>query len=186
MDLEILRHSTSHVMAQAVKELWPDAKLGIGPSIEHGFYYDFDIKQAFAPEDLGKIEKKMRQIIKQDQEFIKKEMTKKDAIKFFEKAGEKYRVKSSLIVGLGETTEEIDSVLHDLCGVGCTAVTLGQYLAPSKKHYPVHRFYTPEEFEQLALAAKKAGIEQVASGPLVRSSYQAHKLAGRGLHVENN
>ena len=60
MDLDALRHSTSHVMAQAVKELWPDTKLGIGPSIEDGFYYDFDREEPFAPEDLEAIEAKMR------------------------------------------------------------------------------------------------------------------------------
>ena len=63
MDLNTLRHSCSHVMAQAVKELWPDVKLGIGPSIEDGFYYDFDKKEPFTDDDLVTIEKKMREII---------------------------------------------------------------------------------------------------------------------------
>ena len=95
-----------------------------------------------------------------------------------------FRVKSSLIVGLGESLDEIGSVLDDLAGAGCSAVTLGQYLPPSRKHYPVRRYYTPDEFEQLARMARGCGIEQVASGPLVRSSYQAHTLAGRCLHAE--
>jgi threonyl-tRNA synthetase len=61
---DILRHSAAHVMAQAVQDLWPDARLGIGPPIENGFYYDFDVEVPFKPEDLEKIETRMRKIIK--------------------------------------------------------------------------------------------------------------------------
>jgi lipoic acid synthetase len=96
-------------------------------------------------------------------------------------SGGRYSVKSSIMVGLGEETEEVLAVLTDLAEAGCSAATLGQYLPPSKKHQPVKRFYTPEEFSILAEFAKKAGIPRVASGPLVRSSYMAHELAGREL-----
>ncbi len=65
--LNILRHSTAHVLAQAVQDLFPQAKLGIGPPIENGFYYDFDVPEAFTPEDLKKIEQQMRQIVRQGQ-----------------------------------------------------------------------------------------------------------------------
>ncbi len=92
MDLDTLRHSCSHVMAQAVKELWPEAKLAIGPSIAEGFYYDFDLKTPFAPEDLEKIEKKMGQIIKDDLPFIREEVSKKDALELFKKLKEDYKV----------------------------------------------------------------------------------------------
>ncbi|MFH0840274.1 MAG: threonine--tRNA ligase [Candidatus Omnitrophota bacterium] len=92
MNLETLRHSASHIMADAVKELHPDVKLGIGPSIEDGFYYDFDRKDAFVPEDLAKIEAKMREIISKDDKFTCEEMKKQDAIAFFKKTGEKYKV----------------------------------------------------------------------------------------------
>jgi len=92
MDLSILRHSVSHIMAQAVKEIWPDAKLGIGPSIDDGFYYDFDKKEPFAPEDIEKIEKKMNHIIKQNLKFQREELDKKDAIKLFKALKEKYKV----------------------------------------------------------------------------------------------
>ena len=68
-DLDKLRHSCSHVMAQAVQELWPDVKVTIGPAIENGFYYDFDRKEPFAPEDLEKIEKAMRRIIQEKPVF---------------------------------------------------------------------------------------------------------------------
>jgi threonyl-tRNA synthetase len=92
MDLDILRHSAAHVMAQAVKSLWPDVKLGIGPSIEDGFYYDFDREEPFSPEDLNKIESKMREIIKKDYPFEREELSKKEALKLFKKMGEKYKV----------------------------------------------------------------------------------------------
>ena len=64
---DILRHSTAHVMAQAVQELFPDAKLGIGPPVENGFYYDFDVETPFVPEDLEKLETRMRKIVKEGQ-----------------------------------------------------------------------------------------------------------------------
>jgi len=82
-DLEVLRHSTSHVMAQAVTELFPGTKLAIGPAIEEGFYYDFDTSRPFTPDDLEKIEDRMREITKKNHKFVRTEMSKKDAIKFF-------------------------------------------------------------------------------------------------------
>ena len=87
-DLDKLRHSCSHVMAQAVQELWPDTKVTIGPAIEGGFYYDFDRKESFTPEDLEKIEKKMRQIIQKKPVFTQSFMPKKEAIKVFSKMKE--------------------------------------------------------------------------------------------------
>lgn len=92
MDLDTLRHSCSHIMAQAVKELWPEVKLGIGPAIEDGFYYDFDKKEPFTDEDLVKIEKQMLQIIKKDAPFIKEEFSKDEAIKLFNKLKEDFKV----------------------------------------------------------------------------------------------
>jgi len=89
---EIYRHSTSHVMAHAVKRLFPDARIAIGPAIQDGFYYDFDIERTFAPEDISAIEKEMQEIIKKDSPFVRKEMTKEEAIQFFEKMGERYKV----------------------------------------------------------------------------------------------
>ncbi|MET7302941.1 threonine--tRNA ligase [Embleya sp. NPDC005575] len=77
--LNILRHSAAHVMAQAVQELFPDAKLGIGPPIKDGFYYDFDVETPFHPDDLKRIEKKMQEIIKQGQRFARRVTTDEDA-----------------------------------------------------------------------------------------------------------
>jgi threonyl-tRNA synthetase len=92
MDLDILRHSCSHIMAEAVKELWPETKLGIGPSIEDGFYYDFDKKEPFTDEDLSRIEEKMHQIISKDEPFIKEELSKKEAIALFKNLKEDYKI----------------------------------------------------------------------------------------------
>jgi threonyl-tRNA synthetase len=92
MDLAVLRHSCSHVMAQAVKSLWPDVKLGIGPSIEDGFYYDFDKKEPFAPEDLEKIEAKMRELIAAGLPFVREELSKNEARELFGRLGETYKL----------------------------------------------------------------------------------------------
>ncbi|MFY9316699.1 MAG: threonine--tRNA ligase [Burkholderiales bacterium] len=89
--LEILRHSTSHLMAQAVQELFPGAQVTIGPVIENGFYYDFSYKRPFTPEDLVAIEKKMAEIVKKDLPVHRKEMPRDEAVKFFESIGEKYK-----------------------------------------------------------------------------------------------
>jgi threonyl-tRNA synthetase len=77
--LNILRHSTAHVLAQAVQDLFPQAKLGIGPPIENGFYYDFDVPEAFTPEDLKKIEQQMRQIVRQGQLFSRRVVSDEEA-----------------------------------------------------------------------------------------------------------
>ncbi len=90
--LEIYRHSTSHIMAHAVKELFPDAKVAIGPAIEDGFYYDFDVDNPFTPEDLERIEQKMEEIIKKNSPFVRKSMPRKEAIEFFRQRGEIYKV----------------------------------------------------------------------------------------------
>lgn len=112
----VYRHSTSHILAQAVQRLYKDVKLGIGPSIEDGYYYDFDFDDSFTPEDLGKIEKEMEKIIKADLPFRRKELSREEALEFFKKRGEKYKVE--LIVDLPE--DEIISCYEqgefiDLC-----------------------------------------------------------------------
>ncbi|SFM65188.1 threonine--tRNA ligase [Thermodesulforhabdus norvegica] len=113
--LEILRHSTSHVMAQAVKELFPDARVAIGPAIENGFYYDFDVPKPFSPEDLEKIEKRMSQIISERVPFVRREMPREEAIRFFREKGEKYKVE--LLEELDEPTVSLyqQGTFVDLC-----------------------------------------------------------------------
>ncbi|HEX2649264.1 MAG TPA: threonine--tRNA ligase [Burkholderiales bacterium] len=89
--LDILRHSTSHLMAQAVQELFPGAQVTIGPVIENGFYYDFSYKRPFTPEDLAAIEKKMAELVKKDLKVERKVLSRDEAVKFFESIGEKYK-----------------------------------------------------------------------------------------------
>src|SRR5215470_456112 len=90
--LATLRHSTSHVMAQAVKRLFPDVKVAIGPAIEDGFYYDFAKPEPFTPEDLGRIETVMGEIVRANVPFERQEMSRADAIRFFEQRGEPFKV----------------------------------------------------------------------------------------------
>src|SRR5690606_10674772 len=97
--LEVLRHSTAHVMAQAVKRLFPEARLAIGPPIENGFYYDFDLPRALTPEDLERIAAEMRRIINEDYACSRQEMDREQAIQFFRDRGESYKV---------EILEELD------------------------------------------------------------------------------
>jgi lipoic acid synthetase len=89
--------------------------------------------------------------------------------------------KSGIMLGLGETREEVRQVLADLRGVGCDIVTIGQYLRPSQKHLPVERFVPPEEFEEIAEEGRRLGFRHVEAGPLVRSSYHARKQVGLEL-----
>lgn len=90
--LEIIRHDTAHVLAQAIKEIYPSAQIAIGPVIKHGFYYDIDCKTAISEHDLGKIEKKMQEIIKRNVKFERKVISKSDALKYFTAQNEHYKV----------------------------------------------------------------------------------------------
>ncbi len=107
---EVYRHSASHVMAQAVKELYTDVKVTIGPAIEDGFYYDFDKDTAFTPEDLEKIEERMARIIKADKPFVRKEMSRDEAAGFFKAQGESYKVE------IIDELEELTVSLYDQDG----------------------------------------------------------------------
>jgi threonyl-tRNA synthetase len=91
-NLEMLRHSCSHIMAYAVTQLWPEVKLGIGPSIEDGFYYDFDKKEPFTEEDLAAIEAKMREIIADDEPFVREDMTQEQARELFGRLQQCYKL----------------------------------------------------------------------------------------------
>jgi len=97
---DVLLHSTAHLMAQAVKSLWPNSQITIGPTIENRFYYDFDIEETFSDDDLNKIENKMKDIAKEDLSVSRSELDHDQAIKLFDKRGEKYKV---------EIINEIDS-----------------------------------------------------------------------------
>lgn len=87
------------------------------------------------------------------------------------------RTKSGIMVGLGESLDEVDAVFTDLAGVGCELVTVGQYLQPSPAHLPVARFYAPAEYPSLAARGRARGLSHVEAGPLVRSSFEADRVA---------
>ncbi|MFN9807392.1 MAG: TGS domain-containing protein, partial [Betaproteobacteria bacterium] len=89
--VDVLRHSTAHLLAYAVKELFPDAQVTIGPVIDNGFYYDFSYKRPFTPEDLAAIEKKMAELAKKDEVVTREVWQRDDAVRFFESIGEKYK-----------------------------------------------------------------------------------------------
>ena len=123
---EVYWHSTAHIMAAAVKELFPTAKVTIGPPVETGFYYDFDYERPFTPEDLEKIEAKMAEIIARDEPFRREEVSKDEAIRLFKEMGENYKV---------EIIEEIPDDKVSLYHTGETFVDLcrGPHIPSSGK-----------------------------------------------------
>jgi threonyl-tRNA synthetase len=100
---DLLRHSSAHLLAHAVKELFPDAQVTIGPIVENGFYYDFSYKRPFTPEDLAAIEKRMAEIAKRDLPVVRKEMKRDEAVAFFNSIGEKYKAEIIASIPQGET-----------------------------------------------------------------------------------
>lgn len=113
--LEIVRHSASHLMAQAVKELFPQAKVTIGPAIETGFYYDFDMEKPFTPEDLERIEAKMVELAAADQKVERLELSSADAISMFEAMGEPYKTELINDLGVDRVSVYRQGGFADLC-----------------------------------------------------------------------
>ncbi len=101
--IDLIRHDTAHIMAQAVQELFPGTQVTIGPTIEHGFYYDFDPKHPFSTEDFPKIENRMREIVKRDEKFVREVWDRNEAINYFKEHGEDY--KAELIEAIPEGDE---------------------------------------------------------------------------------
>jgi threonyl-tRNA synthetase len=113
--IEILRHSTSHVMAMAVKELFPGVKVTIGPAIENGFYYDFDYDRPFREDDLPPIEEKMKEIVRAGLPFVRKEMGRQEAIDFFKGRAENYKVELIEDLGADHVSLYTQGSFTDLC-----------------------------------------------------------------------
>jgi len=114
---EVYWHSTSHLMAHAVKEIYPEAKFGVGPAIENGFYYDIDVNSSLTEEDLAKIENKMLEIAKRNNKFIRKDFSKDEAISFFESKGDEYKLE--ILSEIDEDSEQVslyeEGGFVDLC-----------------------------------------------------------------------
>src|SRR5438105_2073930 len=100
--VDVIRHSTAHLLAYAVKELFPDAQVTIGPVIDNGFYYDFSYKRAFTPEDLEAIEKKMAELARKDEPVTRKVLPRDEAIAYFKSIGEHYKAEIITSIPAGE------------------------------------------------------------------------------------
>ncbi|MCW2930758.1 MAG: threonyl-tRNA synthetase, partial [Actinomycetia bacterium] len=118
----VIRHSTAHVMAQAVQELFAEAKLGIGPPIENGFYYDFQVDRAFTPEDLKKVESRMRDIVKQGQRFVRREVS--DAQARDELKDEPFKLELIGIKGSASPDDEASTVDGASSEIGAGVLTI--------------------------------------------------------------
>jgi threonyl-tRNA synthetase len=127
--LEELRHSAAHMLATAVLRLWPDARLDIGPPTETGFYYDFDLKHRFTEEDFAKIEAEMAKVAKEDQPFVRKEVTRDEAKKWFESRGQTFKVSRLADIPEGEAISfYTNGDFTDLCA-GTHVKSTGQVKA---------------------------------------------------------
>ncbi|QSV44943.1 threonine--tRNA ligase [Geobacter benzoatilyticus] len=184
--LEIIRHSTSHLMAQAVKELFPQAKVTIGPAVENGFYYDFDVDHAFTPEDLDKIESRMRDIAKSNLKLERQVLSKSDAIKLFKDMGETYKIE--LIEAIADDTVSLyrQGDFVDLCRgphlpstSNCRAFKLtslaGAYWRGDEKNKMLQRIYGTAFADKKELDAYLERIEE--------AKRRDHRKLGRELDL---
>ncbi len=169
---EVYRHSSAHIMAQAVKDLFPTAQLTIGPPIEEGFYYDFAYERPFTPEDLAKIESRIQEILKADRPFRRREMSRGEAIHFFKDRGEHY--KCELIQGFSDETVSVydQGGLVDLCrgphvpSTGCIhAIKLltsaGAYWRGDERNPMLQRIYGTSFPTQKELDAYLQKLEEI-------------------------
>ncbi len=114
-DIETYRHSTAHIMAHAVKRLFPGAKLAIGPAIENGFYYDFDLDRPLSPDDLNAIEEEMRKIIKENKPFVRRVLRREEALELFKRLDEPYKIELINEIPDEEVTVYEEGDFIDLC-----------------------------------------------------------------------
>lgn len=182
------RHTASHVMAQAVKRLFPQAKLGIGPSIDNGFYYDFDVEQPFTADDIEKIEAEMKKIVKEDLPIEKFEMTPAEAIEYYENLGEIYKVE--LVKEHADKGENISfykqGEFTELCAgphlestgkikafkiTSCT----GAYWRGNEKNKMLQRLYATAFTKNADLEAYLESVEEAKK--------RDHNKLGRELHL---
>ena len=201
VDEKTFWHTTSHVMAQAIKRLYKNVKLAIGPAIENGFYYDIDSEKPFTTEDLEKIEEEMRKIVKEGYSLEYREMNRKDAIKYYEDLGEIYKVE--ILKDLGDDVEKVSfykqGEFEDLCkgphiptikpikAIKLLSVS-GAYWRGNEKNKMLQRIYgvsfpkksmLDEHLEKLKEAKerdhRKIGKEQ--------ELFMTHELVGSGLPI---
>ena len=183
----VLRHTASHVLAQAVKRLFPQAKLAIGPAIDNGFYYDFDVEMPFTPEDLQGIEKEMQRIIKKNERLQRFELPREEARRLMEEKGEPYKVELIDDLPEGETISfYTQGDFTDLCAgphlpstgkVKAFKLTsiAGAYWRGSEKNKMLSRIYGTAFDTKEALAEHLARIEEAKK--------RDHRKLGRQLDL---
>jgi threonyl-tRNA synthetase len=197
--LATLRHSASHVMAQAVQEFYPGVKLSIGPSTDDGFYYDFDYEGTFSPDDFPRIEARMREIIAQDQPFIREEISKEEAITFFKERGEIYKVELLEAIEDEQVTLYRHDEFVDLCRGphlpstgGVTAFKLlsvaGAYWRGDERNKMLQRIYgtafpTQEELDGYLTMLEEAKRRDHRRLGQELDLYSVHEEAGAGLVI---
>ena len=185
--LEILRHSTAHLMAQAIKRLYPEANFGVGPVIENGFYYDVDIDERLTPEDLPKIEKEMRRIVKQNVAVERHELPRDEALAAFRAAGDPYKVELIEAIPPGDTISTYgQGEFVDLCRGPHVPSTgkirhfklqsiAGAYWRGSEKNKQLQRIYGTAFFKKEELDAHLHMIEE--------AKRRDHRRLGRELDL---
>jgi len=196
---EVYWHSTSHLMAHAIQDLHPEAKFGVGPAIQDGFYYDIDISSSLSEEDLREIEKRMMAISKEDYPFIREELSKNSAVDFFKKKGDNYKLE--ILSGIDENSEKIsiykEGAFTDLCtgphllstgkikNVKLLSVS-GSYWRGDEKNKQLQRIYgisfpkkkMLDEYLEFLEEAKKRDHRKVGKQ---LDLFSTHEEAGAGL-----
>ena len=196
-DLETLRHSCSHIMAQAVSELFPDVKFAIGPPIADGFYYDFDKKEPFTPQDLERITEKMKEIIEKNYPFIRSEKTREEALKFFRQRSEKYKVELLQEIDDAKVTLYEQGGFVDLCRGPHVKSTdevkyfkllsvAGAYWRGDEKRERLQRiygtaFFTEEELDRYLYLLEEAKKRDHRKLGVELDLFSMHEGAGAGL-----
>ncbi len=184
--LEMLRHTSAHVLAQAVLDLFPGTQLAIGPSTEEGFYYDFDCEKSFAVEDLDKIEKKMREIIKSDLPIKRSEVSKEEVADFFKKKKEPYKLELLEEITDEELTLYTQGDFTDLCKGPHLSSTgkikafkllsvAGSYWRGDEKRKMLHRIYGTSYFNKKDLKEHLHRLEEAKK--------RDHRKLGKALDL---
>ncbi|MDR2017996.1 MAG: threonine--tRNA ligase [Syntrophobacterales bacterium] len=185
-DLQILRHSTSHLMAQAVRELFPETKVAIGPSIEMGFYYDFDYEPGFTEEDLPRIEERMKEIVKRDLPIVRKVVKKAEARDIFKKMGEAFKLELLDAIEDEEVSIYEQEGFVDLCRGPHLSSTgkirafkllslAGAYWRGDEKNKMLTRIYGTAFHDEMALKEYLNFIEEVKT--------RDHRRLGKELEL---
>lgn len=188
--LEIMRHSTAHLMAQAIKRLYKDIKLGIGPVIENGFYYDIDMEESITPEDLVNIEKEMKKIVNENLDIVRKEVSREDAMKLYEELGDNLKLELIEAIPAGETLSIYEQgEFFDLCrGVHVPSTgkikefkllsIAGAYWRGDSKNKMLQRIYGTAFFKKEELAEHLRLLEEAKE--------RDHRKLGKELSLFTN